>query len=196
MRSLARFLADRGHPAWLLGYPSTRASFADLSALCVEPALRVLGAQSHPVHVVGHSLGGLLARDCAARGLLAPGSRVVTLASPHAGSEVVDRLGGWPPFRAALGPAALELGTGADDLPALLPPLPVGVEAAAIAGGRSGDPWFNRFFAGAHDGKVSADSARWPEAKAFLLVPATHTFVMDHPRAQEAVASFLETGRL
>lgn len=205
LRSLARHLQQHGASTWLVDYPSTRHDVITLTERWLAPTLDALlnDPEGLPVHVVTHSLGGVLLRTWLhhAQRVLPAGSRVVMLAPPNAGSEIIDQLGPRPWFQRAMGPAALQLSTDEDGLARQLPPwthqdrngqvVPLGI----VAGTRSADPWFNGLFDGPHDGKVSVASTHLPGSAGTLVVPATHTFMMNAPTIQHAVLEFLRDGR-
>jgi hypothetical protein len=114
------------------------------------------------------------------------------LAPPNRGSEVVDRLGGWPLARHVLGPTGLMLGTGESAWPGGLPP--AGFEVGIIAGTRSINPLFSALLPGENDGAVTVANTQLPGAAAFLTVPHTHTFIMRSHRVHDQVVCFLRTG--
>jgi triacylglycerol lipase len=192
MAPMARGLEAAGYRVANLDYPS-RHHGPDALRRLVADRIDAGAAGAERVHIVGHSLGGLMARAWVEDRRPANLGRVVQLASPNAGSEVVDRLGSWRWFAWVFGPMALSLGTSVGSFPASL--APIDYELGVVAADRSINPIASRMIEGPDDGAVSLASARAEGAADFLVVPVSHTFVMAHPQAIAAVVSFLACGR-
>lgn len=195
MAVLGRALRRRGYGVVNLGYPSRRFPIEELSfQLADQLADRFAGLRpGGPVHFVTHSLGGILVRHFLATRPFPDLGRVVMLCPPNQGSELAERLRPYPLFRLGLGPAGRQLGTGGDSVPIRLGP--VGFELGVITGTRSLNPLSPRIFEGPNDGKVAVARARVAGMTDFLVVPATHTFLMNRPDVIAAVDRFLRSGR-
>ncbi len=192
MVRLARRLNMAGYHTHNIGYPSTSHTIGVL-------AERV-GAliQCHPcalqtrVNFVTHSLGGVLLRKYFKNHEMPNLGRVVMLAPPNQGSELVDLMRKGRLFQLWHGPAGNQLGTTSDSIPLDLGALTF--EAGVIAGDRPINPLTARYIPRPNDGMVSVESAKVAGMKAFLVVPASHTFIMWRREVLDQVVHFLKYG--
>ena len=147
-----------------------------------------------PLHFVTHSLGGLVLRGLLGGRSIEGLGRAVMIAPPNGGSEIADRLArlGW--FEPVMGALSTQLGTGLNDLPRRLPipPIPFGV----IAGDRWINPTGPLWLPAPHDGTVSVASTRLEGMQDHIVLPYTHTFIVNAGPVADQVDRFLRHGRL
>lgn len=191
MRPLATRLTDAGFDVHNLRYPSRKET---PEALLAEVTSRIDAccADAPVLHLVGHSLGGILIRAYVARQHPDNLGRVVLLAPPNHGSEIVDAVGDWAAFEALLGPTAVQLGTGPDSLPNRLPP--PDYDVGVIAGTDTVNPVGSLIIPGEDDGMVSLESTRLDAMTDFLAVPRSHAFIMTSDDVAGQVEHFLRHG--
>jgi hypothetical protein len=67
-------------------------------------------------------------------------------------------------------------------------------EFGILAGGRGDDIGRNPLLDGDDDFVVSVAETRLAGARDFMVVPALHTVIMDHPAVQEYTVRFLQQG--
>jgi pimeloyl-ACP methyl ester carboxylesterase len=179
-RSLARLdrgLVEAGFMTARLDYPSTRKPIQEHAATVAElldhlPTPRKLSFASH-------SLGGLIVRqllsyDSAWRASI---ERIVMVAPPNKGASLAASLDKGNVMRGILGPSYGQIAEGfATTLP--VPEVPVAIFAGDVTGLLG-------------DGLVSVDETRLEGASEPYIVPAIHTFLMNHPAVIRGAISFL-----
>jgi triacylglycerol lipase len=190
MRPMARALEREGFSTLNIPYPSGRMPVARLVAKVRSQVEGI--ARDQPVHFITHSLGGILVRSLLADHVPWKTGRIIMLAPPNNGSEIVDWSKSHPLLHRILGPAGRSLGS--DGIPRDLPALPTGVEAAVIMGNRCSIPVFRSLLGLENDGIVSADKGRIDGLRGFTVIPADHTFIQMHPETIRLSLQFLKTG--
>ncbi len=154
----------------------------------LDAAVRALPA---PVHLVGHSLGGLLLLRYL-QGGAAPGvGRAVLLGSPVNGSRSARAFAALPGMSIFFGPMAGEELL-RESRPRWDGPTPVGV----IAGGHS--LGFGRLIGQLpepNDGTVAVEETELDGAADHLVLPVSHTGLLASTEVVEATLRFLSSGR-
>ena len=195
MEKLAGRLTDAGYVVANIDYPSRKQTVETLAPLAIDQGL----AQCHTetgdnvvVNVVTHSMGGILVRQYLNNNPAAINGRVVMLAPPNNGSEVVDKFRDTPGYEWLNGPAGRQLGTGEDSLPRTLGAAEFDV--GVIAGTRTINLLLSQFLPNPDDGKVSVASARLEGMCDFMTVEVSHPFIMRNDKVIREVLYYLSNG--
>ena len=192
MAILQARLAGAGYRIVNFGYPSRSESLEALTDSLRQAVRDCCPGSAGALHFVTHSMGGVLVRSYLADRKEPFEGRVVMLSPPNQGSEIVDAYADSPFLRALLGPSGVRLGTDSTGIASELGP--VDFDLGIITGDRSINPIGSWLIPGPDDGKVSVARARLEGATDFLVVHATHTFIMNRGDVAEQVAHFLEYG--
>jgi pimeloyl-ACP methyl ester carboxylesterase len=155
----------------------------------LEARIHELGQEARAVHLVGHSLGGLLALQACNEGMHLPPGRVVCLGSPLKGSAAARRFAGMGRGGGALlghNRELLEYGferwAGPRQVGVVAGRLPLGL--GAVLGQ----------FVGDSDGTVTVDETCLPGIADHCLVETNHTGLLFSVEVARQVTQFLHRG--
>ena len=187
MALLARRLRGCGFRVVYFSYPSLSRTVSDnadqLGALLASLNTTV-------IHLVGHSLGGLVILRLLQDNPELPPGRVVLFGTPYTGSHAARCLAGHAATRWLLG-KSYEGGLRGDG-----PSWPGGRELGVIAGSWSlGLGGLVPGLAKPNDGTVAVAETRVPGANAELTLPVSHTGMLFSAEVAGAVCRFLHTGQ-
>lgn len=191
MEKLGDALSVEGHKAINLGYPSREHAIETLAVMAIEPALAACN-DSTEISFVTHSLGGILVRQYLADKEIANLKYVVMLGPPNQGSEVVDKLRDIPGFYMLNGDAGMQLGTDQLSVPNRLGP--ANFDVGIIAGNQSINWILSMLIPGRDDGKVSIARTKLEGMNDHIVLPTTHTFMMQNAAAISQVIYYLANG--
>jgi pimeloyl-ACP methyl ester carboxylesterase len=181
---VAKHLRQRGFRTRQFNYGSV----LNRPAVSMERlAMKLYGMSEDTIHLVGHSLGGLIAVETLNRYQDLPNGRVVCLGSPLQGSATARALAEKKmPFMTGKSGNLLRGG---------LIEVPKNRQIGMIAGAKGrGVGRLLTDFEGAHDGTVSVWETRLPGLREHLVLPLTHTGLVMSEKVGNYTANFLETG--
>lgn len=181
-----RWLRGEGFAARRFSYPSWRSGLADNARLLSKFVGETPGAV---IHLVAHSLGGLVALKMLSRDADARIQRVVLLGTPYAGCHCGSALAATPALAALVGR------TFGDWFRQPRPALPPAVEVGTIAGTRSIS--FGRLIPGLarpNDGLVAVEETRIAAAKDAITLNVSHSGMLVSRACAGAITDFLRRG--
>jgi hypothetical protein len=192
MSSMATAATAAGYQPILFDYPSTQVSIPAAAEFLHSTIESLEGIEE--IHIVSHSMGGLVARAYFAEHADPRIKRIVMVGTPNHGAELADLLHQNYLVRVASGPGGRQLVTNRQGLIPSLPTPPC--DFAVIAGARGNTSGWNPFIPGDDDGTVTVESTRLAGAVDFSTVKATHTLMLGNPEVIQQAMHFLREGRL
>jgi pimeloyl-ACP methyl ester carboxylesterase len=193
MRVIAAALRKAGYPT-LSPWYGLRRSMPEIVAYLRPRIAEFAAAHPGPLHIVTHSLGGLVSRAIINAHRPEQLGRVVMLAPPNAGSELADFVFSLGLDKLILGPVGPHLRTSrADEHEGELGQ--VDFDLGVIAGDLPLDPIIAPLLLpGANDGKVAVEATKIDGMRDHIVLPVQHTFMVQDSRVIEQIKAYLATG--
>jgi pimeloyl-ACP methyl ester carboxylesterase len=188
MRTIRRRLVAHGYEVHAFSYPSIKEDLAANAARLGKFIERVPGDE---VHVVAHSLGGLLIRALLDQRVPDKLGRVVCLGSPFTGSRTAARVARLPGGARLIGRSLGDL-LARGGFAGWHAPREIGIIAGRVPFGfgrlfgRFGEP---------NDGTVAIAETRLSGAHDHLVLPVAHVSLLWSGEVARQVEHFLRTGR-
>lgn len=187
MAWLARRLRGCGFRVVHFSYPSLSRTVSDNA---VQLGVLLASLNTPVIHLVGHSLGGLVILRLLQDNPDLPPGRVVLLGTSYAGSHTARGLAGHAATRWLLG-KSYEGGLRGNG-----PSWSGGRELGVIAGSRPlGIGWLVPGLAKPNDGTVAVAETHMLGANAELTLPVSHTGMLFSAEVAGALCRFLHTGQ-
>ncbi len=184
---IRRRVRNLGFTPQVFHYASLHASVEQV----VEGLSAVLAGLAPPVHLVGHSLGGLMLLRLFELRPDQPPGRVVLMGAPAAGSHAAQNVARWAIGPAVLGPLALAELAGSRPRRWTVP-RQLGVVAGS---GRRGVGRLVSDLPEPNDGTVTVGETRIEGMTDHVVLPVTHTGMLVSAAVAQHVARFLHRGR-
>lgn len=185
MAVMAKRLRSRGHSVMVFSYP-TRSNSLDGHAEDLHGFITQSGLQS--LHLVGHSMGGLVILNMMHNFDDLPPGRVVLMGTPVKGSGVVRRLGRLPGQNVLFGKAGVDLRVGFDSAPDQHETGMIrgtrGVGLGRIVGGHN-EP---------NDGSIAISETQLEGLKDSIELPVAHTEMLISALVLEQAEHFVMHG--
>ena len=180
MKSLEKALTKDGYEVVNIDYPSRKDTIENIANNYLKKIItEKCPDKKRKINFVTHSMGGIIVRYFLLENKLPNLGRVVMLAPPNKGSRMADVFSKIKIANHVLGPALKQMTTHEKSLPKIManPDYEVGI------------------IAGKFDEKVSVKATKLDNMKDFLVVPLSHSFIMDWGKTILAVINFIKNGK-
>ena len=182
-------LRDAGFEPQLYRYPTVS---LPLGVNWKRFARFIAAAPGEAVHIVGYSLGGVIAVGATARGLIETPGRIVCLGSPLKGTAAGTAVSQFPAGAAMVGQSIRDLNE-QGGLQGVAAGRDVGVIAGS--GGAAGIGRVLPTLESPHDGVVSVAETQLVGLADHLVLPVTHTSMLFDGEVARQTIAFLNHGR-
>lgn len=187
MLYLERQLSHQGFTVHSMHYASVRRNIAENTRLLHQ---KVASLNLPELHIVAHSLGGIMAMRLLQQYPDLPSGRVVMLGTPLNGSYIAKRLMNWPLVNRLL---ENSMADGLDGQS--LPPNSLGRDVGMIAGSsNAGLGLVIGGLPGKSDGTVLLSETQHPMLKEHIILDVSHTGMIFSQKIAHLVGNFLDTG--
>lgn len=185
MALLGRRLRAAGYSTLRFSYPSIRKTIENNTDLLHRFLAHI---EDNEIHFVAHSLGGLLVRNLSAKYPEDVKGRVVTLGTPHQGSQVAETMS-----RSGIG--SLLLGKGTKSLLVKLPVNKQNPAIGVIAGNKPlGSGMLFVRLKKPHDGTVQLSESKFEKMTDYRIVATNHMGLLFSREVVKEVITFLQSG--
>ncbi len=185
-----RLESEHGLTSRLFSYPSILGSLNENAELLAE----LVREQSVPVHLVGHSLGGIVALRMLTIDPQAQVGRIVCMGSPLSGSSAADDLSQYDWAQNVLGKSVAE-GVVERSASEWAAAVAVRHEIGTIAGTVSiGIGTIVATLEGPNDGVIRVAETRLPGAKDHIEMNVSHSGMLVSADVADQVGAFLQRG--
>jgi len=191
MLKLENDLKDAGYKTINVGYPANGKKIETIANDELAAAIEKC-SDYRKIHIVSHSMGGLVIRYYLNEHNLPEGSRIVMLSPPNKGSEVADYFHDSKIYELFYGEAGKELETDSDFFKNLKPIIN---QVGIIAGSSSMNPFFSRLLPGKDDGRVAVENMKLEEMDDFIVISTTHLLMKYNRQVSKQTIYFLKFGK-
>jgi hypothetical protein len=178
---LTRRLRRWGYGTELFGYAAVAQGYDAIVSRLIERMERV--SRAGPYAVIGHSLGGVLLRSALAHVTGPMPQHLIMLGTPNQPPCLAQALGVRWVYRRVMGECGVNLSSPLFYAGLPLPQIPYTI-VAGTAGPRG--RW-SPFGDEPNDGVVAVSETRICDNDSLVLLPVTHTFMMNNARVHEAI---------
>jgi len=194
MEKAERIFYSYGYKVININYPSRKKDISLITRENILPYIKQCESKNYQkIHFLTHSMGAILLRHYFSDHSLKNIGKTVMLAPPNKGSEIIDKLGHLKLFYYLNGPAGLQLGTAKNSMPNQLGKLTF--ETGIIAGDKTINPLLSLLIPGKNDGKVAVERAKMQGMKDFIVVPSSHSFIMQNTAVINQALYFIQHGK-
>lgn len=187
MRYLGKQLENSGFNVHYVFYQSVLKTPADNAKAVYK---KITKLKLPDLHIVAHSLGGIITLHLFDQFDDIPAGRVVMLGSPVQGSSIAKRVQEWPVISPLLS-QSMEQGLSGDDLPKWQ----CGRDWGMIAGDKNlGLGSFSGKIKEKSDGTVLLSETKHPKISEHIVVNKSHTALLFSKAVAKLTIAFLQTG--
>ncbi len=189
MHTVEKALLKSNYQVLNIDYPSTKKNITEITPVIFDEIKRLSQENDVRVHFVAYSMGCLIVRDLLAKHPFPNIGNVVMLAPPNQGSEVADFLKDNLLYKYFYGPAGKELTT---DFARKNPFPKMQHTFGVIAGNVCLDPLCYFILPKGNDGKVTIEGTKLEGMSDHIILPCSHTFIIQNKAAIDQVKYFLK----